>query len=99
MIRHLIFSVSILSLGGCSWLGNYANTGGSFMPVAGERCENWQCMTDEGKAKSNLRKAERQKVTETGQQQTQALPPALPPSLPVNDAVAQPNPSGAAPVW
>lgn len=40
-------------LAACQTIGGWADGLGSHMPVIGERCEHWQCMTTEGRAKSD----------------------------------------------
>jgi hypothetical protein len=50
--------LAFFALGGCTWIGNTADSMGEHMPVIGERCEHWQCMTAQGKARSDAIKAQ-----------------------------------------
>jgi len=57
MTRRLFGTVLLMvPLGACQMMVNGANKLGSYMPTIGERCENWQCITSEGKAKSDALK-------------------------------------------
>jgi hypothetical protein len=42
----------IVELSGCTRINDWANRN---MPVIGERCYNWQCMTEGGQAESRVR--------------------------------------------
>lgn len=52
----LYLSASCLLLGGCETIYGWANGVGSYMPVIGDRCEHWQCVTSEGQAISEAKK-------------------------------------------
>lgn len=51
----------MLALPGCSWIGRQADHMGSYMPVIGERCEHWQCLTGEGQAISDANREMRER--------------------------------------
>lgn len=59
--RTLLVTSALLALQGCEW----ADDLGRHMPVIGERCENWQCLTSGGQAQSEATKRARL----TGEQQ------------------------------
>ncbi len=76
---------------GCTWIGNTADSIGSHMPVIGERCEHWQCVTSGGETQSRLNQRERlagpltehphpvQGAAQPYQQAPQPPPPQEPP--------------------
>lgn len=68
--------VALLALSGCSWIGRQADALGEHMPVIGERCEHWQCMTTSGQARSEAIK--RQQAEEA--RKKDAIPPAEAPA-------------------
>lgn len=68
MMRALYVTV-LLALGGCQWIGDTADRWGEHMPVVGERCEHWQCITVSGQKRSDEIKA---------QQKQQPAPPPAP---------------------
>lgn len=47
-----------MTLAGCNWIGRQADALGSHMPVIGERCEHWQCLTSSGRATSDMYKVQ-----------------------------------------
>ena len=49
-----------LVLCSCAWIGRQADAAGEYMPVIGDRCEHWQCMTASGQAESDAIKAQQQ---------------------------------------
>ena len=53
-----------LLLAGCDAIGNWADNAGKHMPVINEedRCEHWQCMTEEGQAISDKNKLDEAKA-------------------------------------
>jgi len=63
-------------LSGCGWINRQADAAGEYMPVVGERCENWQCFTEEGQQKSEMNK--RMKAMQQNGQVPQAVPQAVP---------------------
>jgi hypothetical protein len=46
----------LLLLPGCRAITNWAYGVGEHMPVIGERCEHWQCVTASGQQKSDEQK-------------------------------------------
>ena len=58
LFQTLAFSASCLLLGGCQTISGWADSVGSHMPVIGERCEHWQCITGSGQAESDAIKAQ-----------------------------------------
>ena len=75
MIRPFWLLLIPLALSGCDWMGRQADAVGEYMPVIGERCEHWQCMTASGQAESDAAKAEQQR------QQEQQNPPSPQPEI------------------
>lgn len=66
------FLLLLLPLCGCEWMNRQADHIGSYMPVlSDERCEHWQCFTDEGKAQSERKKM---MMKQQGQQPAQPQP-------------------------
>lgn len=78
MKNKLLLAACIL-LSGCSWIGRQADALGDHMPVIGERCEHWQCMTESGQAQSDYykqQKAEADKAeAEKAKQELESRPP------------------------
>jgi hypothetical protein len=74
----------ILSLGGCEWIDNL----GRHLPVAGERCEHWQCFTESGRMQSDAKKRElagrdgQKRVPVNDADNPAAKPPATAPATP-----------------
>jgi hypothetical protein len=64
MIRSLLITTALLSLSGCNWIGRQADAVGSHMPVIGERCEHWQCITSSGRQRSDMYKMQAQQPQE-----------------------------------
>jgi hypothetical protein len=67
----------ILAMPGCNWVGRQADALGSHMPVIGERCEHWQCLTKSGRQTSEMYKqqqAEQEEATQKDGQKTPAYP-------------------------
>ena len=52
MSKTTFLVLLVVLLGGCEWIDDV----GRHMPVLGERCENWQCFTESGQAKSEAKK-------------------------------------------
>lgn len=48
----MLIASSALFMSGCEWIDDV----GRHMPVIGERCENWQCFTEGGRAQSEANK-------------------------------------------
>jgi hypothetical protein len=69
-----------LPLSGCDWIGKQADNLGEHMPVVGERCEHWQCITPSGQAASDTNK---QKMQQAGHPAAPAAP------LPSPDSISQ----------
>lgn len=63
-------------LSGCETISNFADDVGSHMPVVGERCEHWQCFTEEGKAQSRINQMMKQQQQQP-QGQLQMPPPKM----------------------
>jgi len=40
-------------LNGCQTIGDWADSAGKHMPVIGQRCEHWQCITASGQQASD----------------------------------------------
>ncbi len=59
-------------LSGCDAIGNFADRVGSHMPVVGERCEHWQCMTESGRQVSAINKRNREMQEEKARAAAQA---------------------------
>jgi hypothetical protein len=91
MKKLLLVSICV-TLGGCQAIGNFADDVGSYMPVlSDERCEHWQCFTDEGKAQSDYNKMMMQKRSEQEKLEEEMEEKGIqPPQQPV---VQQPQPS------
>lgn len=68
MMRLLLASALLISLAGCAWIGRQADALGEHMPVIGERCEHWQCITASGRARSDMYKAQRAEQRNAGSQ-------------------------------
>ena len=51
-MKTLLVIALALAASGCSWVGRQADALGAYMPVVGERCEHWQCVTTAGKERS-----------------------------------------------
>ena len=58
MRRNALFMACLLALSACQTISDAADGLGSYMPVIGERCEHWQCFTEEGQAISDANKAQ-----------------------------------------
>jgi hypothetical protein len=59
-MKRIILIGCLWALSGCTAIANWADNMGQHMPVVGERCEHWQCLTSSGQAKSNEYKMNRQ---------------------------------------
>jgi hypothetical protein len=57
----------ILAMTGCNWIGRQADALGSHMPVIGERCEHWQCITKSGRQTSEMYKQQQMEQAEAAQ--------------------------------
>lgn len=78
-----------LLLSACDTIGDAADSLGTHMPVIGERCEHWQCLTAEGQRRSDEIKSQRaaqerkpllgQPQTAATLQKTPAPPAEMPP--------------------
>ncbi len=66
--------IALSLLTGCAWIGRQADHMGSYMPVIGERCEHWQCITESGRTRSEAIKQQR------GQAETELKPLLVQPS-------------------
>lgn len=65
----------VMATAGCSWIGRQADALGSHMPVIGERCEHWQCITKSGRQTSDMYKQQMEQeevIKKDGQQQPEA---------------------------
>ncbi len=72
MKKNFLLMVCV-ALSGCGTMSGWADQAGSYLPVlSDERCEHWQCFTDEGKAQSEYNKQ---------MQQGGGQPPADPASV------------------
>lgn len=58
-IKRLIISLPCVLLTGCDTVGDFADDMGSHMPVVGERCEHWQCITEGGRRQSEINRQRR----------------------------------------
>jgi len=83
MKRVVLISALALSTSGCAWMGRQADALGEHMPVIGERCEHWQCITQSGQATSNAYKVPRDKEN----------PPHDATAAPVEDVQSTPTPA------
>ena len=64
-LTRISLSMALLaSISGCDWIGRQADALGSHMPVIGERCEHWQCITESGRQKSEMYKAQQSGATQ-----------------------------------
>lgn len=61
-MKRLIFIMLALSVSGCTWIGRQADALGGYMPVVGERCEHWQCLTKSGQERSEEIKKEQEQA-------------------------------------
>lgn len=69
----------LLALASCTW----ADDLGSHLPVIGERCEYWQCMTDKGRARSEEKTVERlQREEERAKKKAEEPAPVQAPAYP-----------------
>jgi len=76
MIRLLCIA-ALLGISGCDWIGRQADALGEYMPVIGERCEHWQCVTSSGQAKSDKIKEKKEQTI----QPVSTPPPSAPDSM------------------
>lgn len=58
---RILILLCFLPLASCDWMGRQADALGEHMPVIGERCEHWQCVTSSGQAQSDYNKAMQQR--------------------------------------
>lgn len=75
---HIVFSA--LALGACQSIGNFADGVGSHLPVIGERCEHWQCFTEEGKQRSRANRTIREQETQQEEDGEERASPATQPA-------------------
>ncbi|MDE3016787.1 MAG: hypothetical protein KGI29_07735 [Pseudomonadota bacterium] len=77
---------------GCDWIGRQADALGAYMPVIGQRCEHWQCMTASGQAESDAAKAQEQQQNPPPQPDPAPVypPDATPSAVPENHLIAAP---------
>ena len=68
---HFAIVAILPLLAGCNWVGRQADALGSHMPVIGERCEHWQCVTESGQRQSDLYKQQQVKGAQQVQQDVQ----------------------------
>lgn len=94
-----LFCVLPLLLAGCDRVFNFADDVGSHLPTIGERCEHWQCFTEEGRAQSEMKQRMRAMASQP-QPGQQAAPAAASGRKPVpqnpyggNDAPPRTNAS------
>jgi hypothetical protein len=87
-IRALCACALLLSLSGCGAIYNWFNGLGEHMPVIGERCENWQCFTESGRARSDMIRQAKEHQAETRRQVPveNPQPPAAAAPVPVKPA-------------
>ncbi|MFO0389382.1 MAG: hypothetical protein ACK502_06655 [Alphaproteobacteria bacterium] len=53
-IRNIVYlTASCLSLAGCQTMHGWADYVGGYMPVIGERCNHWQCFTNDTEASTD----------------------------------------------
>jgi hypothetical protein len=64
----------VMATAGCSWIGRQADALGSHMPVIGERCEHWQCITKSGRQTSDMYKQQQMEQEEAMKKDGQQLP-------------------------
>ncbi len=65
MTKWLLFILPLF-LSGCNTIYGWADSVGKHMPVIGEPCNHWQCMTNSGQEKSeNIKKAEEKSSMKT----------------------------------
>ena len=76
-MKIIFFFVALLACAACDTIGNWMDNLGEHMPVVGERCEHWQCLTEEGRQRSDEIKQEKMR-------------PAPPPGAPPDKAAAAP---------
>ncbi len=64
MKKHVSIALLLASttLGGCQTIGRWADNVGSYMPVIGDRCDHWQCLSSEGRAKSDAIQMEKERM-------------------------------------
>ena len=80
-MKNSFLLVLLFSATSCTTIGNWADSAGSNMPNIGEPCYHWQCFTSEGRAKSDLIKAQMQKAEQKPQYE-QPSPQQQQPELP-----------------
>lgn len=79
---RVVYLLPVMLMTGCQSIENWANT---HMPVIGERCYHWQCITGSGQERSEMAKGEPAAETqaqpaETGQEARKPFVPAPTPS-------------------
>ena len=74
MKRHIVLWLGCLGLSGCQTIGNWADSVGRHMPVIGERCEHWQCITSSGQAESDYNKQIQQRPQNEPKDESQPSP-------------------------
>ncbi len=79
-----IFAIA-LPISACRTVGDFADDVGSHMPVIGDRCEHWQCFTEEGKQRSAMNRAARAQSAQASQPQP-AMPETENPPLSPDEA-------------
>lgn len=62
MTKKLLFALPLL-LNGCNTIYGWADSVGSHMPVIGEPCNHWQCVTNSGQEKSDDMKQAEEKAS------------------------------------
>lgn len=77
-MKRALLALCLLT-GGCSWIGDTADSLGSHLPTIGERCEHWQCFTSGGReiSRANKEAVEEQK-RQTAEEAAKMQQPATP---------------------
>jgi hypothetical protein len=77
-MKRIAFVLLTLATTGCNSISNGADSLGSHLPVIGEPCAHWQCITSEGREQSDAIKEEQQRAREQQIKDAQSPQPATP---------------------
>jgi hypothetical protein len=92
-MKRFVLGACVVLLAGCQTIGNWADDVGQHLPVVGDnRCEHWQCFTDEGKAQSDYNKMMLQKRWEQEKLEEEMEKKGIQPSQPASPPKYNPPP-------